>query len=124
MIRIVTLGELPPEVLDHVQRRAHATFGLGCEFEGEASLPKGARDKETLAYDAPKLLAEVNDRTREERLRVLSKAQQASHRNEQIVIDNCNAAALQEIVHRLRLLKALAAAGHGRQMGMHTLQIE
>lgn len=63
MIRIVTLGELPPEILDHVQRRAHATFGLGCEFAGEASMPKAARDKETLAYDAPKLLAEIDDRT-------------------------------------------------------------
>ena len=63
MIRIVTLGELPPEVLDHVQRRAHATVGLGCEFAGEASLPKSARDKESLAYDGPKLLAEIDDRT-------------------------------------------------------------
>ncbi|MBS2022732.1 MAG: hypothetical protein JST92_10000 [Deltaproteobacteria bacterium] len=63
MIRIVTLSVLPIEVIDHVTRRVHAAYGLGCEIEGEAHLPKGARDKDTNAFDGPKLLAEIDDKT-------------------------------------------------------------
>jgi predicted Zn-dependent protease len=63
MIRIVTLGEVSPEVLDHVARRVHAAYGMGCEQEGEAQLPKAALVDDDEAYDAVKLLAEVDDDT-------------------------------------------------------------
>jgi len=64
MIRIVTLGELPSEVLDHVARRVHAAYGMGCEIAGSAELPeKEAWNKDEDAYDAVKVLAEVDDDT-------------------------------------------------------------
>ena len=63
MIRIVTLGDFPPEVLEHVSRRVHAAYGMGCEFAGDAGLPKSAWNDDEDAYDAPKLLTEVDDDT-------------------------------------------------------------
>ena len=63
MIRIVTLGDFPPEVLDHVSRRVHAAYGMACELAGDAGLPKSAWNDDEDAYDAPKLLADVDDDT-------------------------------------------------------------
>ena len=63
MIRIVTLNEFPPEVVDHVARRLNAAYGLGCEVQGDAELPEDALDATQEAYDGPKLLAEVDDDT-------------------------------------------------------------
>lgn len=63
MIRIVTLGAFAPEVVEHVSRRVHAAYGLGCQLEGEAAIPKSARDKETGAIEATRLLADVDDDT-------------------------------------------------------------
>ena len=63
MIRIVTLGEFPPDVLDHAQRRIHAAYGMGCELQGEAKLPKSAFTADQDAYDGPKLLDQVDDDT-------------------------------------------------------------
>ena len=56
MIRLVTLGEFPSEVLEHVSRRLHAAYGMGCEIEGQAELPDGALGDDQESYDAPKLL--------------------------------------------------------------------
>ena len=61
MIRIVTLGEFPPEVLDFVSRRVHAAYGMGCELEGEADLPREAVDEEQSAYNAVKLVEKIDD---------------------------------------------------------------
>lgn len=61
MIRIVTLSDLPPDVVDHVARRLNATYGLGTEIEGEAALPEDALDATQEAYNAPKLLEEIED---------------------------------------------------------------
>jgi len=61
MIRIVTLNDFPPDVVDHVARRLNAAYGLGTEIEGEADLPESALDDSQEAYDAPKLLNEVDD---------------------------------------------------------------
>ena len=63
MIRIVTLNDIPPDVVEHVARRLHAAYGMGCEVEGEAGLPKSALDDEQGGYDGPKLLADVDDET-------------------------------------------------------------
>jgi predicted Zn-dependent protease len=63
MIRIVTLAEIPMEVLEHVSRRLHAAFGLGCEVEGEAELPETAWAAGRDSLDAPRLLADVDDET-------------------------------------------------------------
>src|SRR5205085_2407491 len=63
MIRIVTLNEFPPEVVDHVARRLNAAYGLGTEVEGDAELPEDALDEAQSAYDAPKLLGEIDDET-------------------------------------------------------------
>ena len=63
MIRIVTLSEIPPDVVDHVSRRLHAAYGMGCEVEGEADLPRSALVEEESAYDGAKLLANVDDET-------------------------------------------------------------
>jgi archaemetzincin len=63
MIRIVTLGEFPPDVLEHLSRRVHAAYNMGCELEGDAALPKSAWSSHDEAFDAPKLLAEVDDDT-------------------------------------------------------------
>jgi predicted Zn-dependent protease len=63
MIRIVTLNDLPPDVVEHVARRVHAAYGMGCEVQGSAEAPDSALDEETNAYDGPKLLAEVDDET-------------------------------------------------------------
>jgi len=61
MIRIVTLSEFPPEVVDFVARRLHAAYGMGCELEGEGELPKGAMDDEQSAWDAVKAVEEMDD---------------------------------------------------------------
>jgi archaemetzincin len=61
MIRIVTLSEFSPDVVDLVSRRLHAAYGMGCEFEGEGELPRGAVDDEQDGYDAVKLLDEIDD---------------------------------------------------------------
>jgi predicted Zn-dependent protease len=61
MIRIVTLSELPSEVIDLVTRRLHAAYGMGCELEGEGDIPKGALDDEQSAYDAVKAVDEMDD---------------------------------------------------------------
>ncbi len=63
MIRIVTLGEFPPDVLDHVQRRLHAAYGMGCELQGEAKLPKSALDQALGGYDGAKLIDQIDDDT-------------------------------------------------------------
>jgi predicted Zn-dependent protease len=63
MIRIVTLNDIPPDVVEHVARRVHAAYGMGCEVEGSAEAPDSALDEDQNAYDAPKLLAEVDDET-------------------------------------------------------------
>ena len=61
MIRIVTLNEFPPDIVDHVARRLNAAYGLGTEIEGDAELPDGALGDDQTAYDGPKLLAKVED---------------------------------------------------------------
>ena len=38
MIRIVTLSEFPPDVVDFVTRRVHAAYGMGSELEGEGEI--------------------------------------------------------------------------------------
>src|SRR5205823_13247933 len=63
MIRLVTLGEFPEEVLDHVARRLNAAYGIDCEIEGEAELPDGALSDDQTTYDAVKLLDEIEDET-------------------------------------------------------------
>jgi len=55
MIRIVTLSEFPPDVVDFIARRVHAAYGMGCEFEGEGEMPDAALDEEQSAYNAPKI---------------------------------------------------------------------
>ena len=61
MIRIVTLSEFPPDVIDFVTRRLHAAYGMGSELEGEGEIPKGALDDEQSAYDAVKAVDEMDD---------------------------------------------------------------
>ena len=61
MIRIVTLSEFPPDVIDFVSRRIHAAYGMGCELEGDGAVPKGALDDEQSAYDAVKMVDEMDD---------------------------------------------------------------
>jgi predicted Zn-dependent protease len=61
MIRIVTLSEFPPDVLDVVTRRIHAAYGMGAELEGEGEIPKGALDDESSAYDAVKIVEDMDD---------------------------------------------------------------
>ena len=56
MIRIVTLSEFPPEVVDFVARRLHAAYGMGCELEGEGELPKGAMDDDVQLYADDKII--------------------------------------------------------------------
>ena len=63
MIRIVTLGDFSPEVLEHLSRRVHAAYGMGCELAGDAPMPKAAWVSAEDAFDAPKLLEEVDDDT-------------------------------------------------------------
>ena len=63
MIRLVTLGEFPSEVLEHVARRLHAAYGMGCEIEGEAELPESALSDDQETYLAPKLLEQIDDDT-------------------------------------------------------------
>ncbi|HEY6146257.1 MAG TPA: hypothetical protein VIZ69_01110 [Thermoanaerobaculia bacterium] len=63
MIRLVTLSEFPPDVLDHVARRLNAAYGIGCEIEGEAELPDGALADDQTSYDAVKLLDQIEDET-------------------------------------------------------------
>src|SRR6266851_1182433 len=63
MIRLVTLSEFPSEVLEHVARRLHAAYGMGCEIEGEAELPESALADDQESYQAPKLLEEIDDDT-------------------------------------------------------------
>ena len=60
MIRLVTLGEFPSEVLEHVARRLHAAYGMGCEIEGQAELPDAALADDQETYQAPKLLEEID----------------------------------------------------------------
>src|SRR5205807_171582 len=60
MIRIVTLSEFPPDVIDFVSRRIHAAYGMGCELEGEGEMPRGALDDEQSAYDAVKAVEEMD----------------------------------------------------------------
>jgi predicted Zn-dependent protease len=61
MIRIVTLSEFPPDVIDFVSRRLHAAYGMGCEFEGEGRIPKGALDHEQSKFDAVKVVEQIDD---------------------------------------------------------------
>lgn len=61
MIRIVTLSEFPPDVIDFVSRRIHAAYGMGCELEGEGEVPRGALDDDQSAYDAVKIVDEIDD---------------------------------------------------------------
>jgi predicted Zn-dependent protease len=61
MIRIVTLSEFPPDVIDFVSRRIHAAYGMGCELEGEGEVPRGALDDEQSTYDAVKIVDEMDD---------------------------------------------------------------
>jgi len=61
MIRIVTLSEFPPDVIDFVSRRLHAAYGMGCEFEGEGEMPKGAMDDEQSGWDASKAVEQMDD---------------------------------------------------------------
>jgi predicted Zn-dependent protease len=61
MIRIVTLSEFPPDVIDLVTRRVHAAYGMGCELEGEGDMPGGAFDEEQSAWDAVKAVEEMDD---------------------------------------------------------------
>jgi len=61
MIRIVTLSEFPPDVIDLVSRRLHAAYGMGSEFEGEGEMPKAAFDEEQGGYDAVKVIDEIDD---------------------------------------------------------------
>ena len=61
MIRIVTLSEFPPDVVDFVSRRLHAAYGMGSELEGEGEIPSGAMDDEQSAYDAVKAVEEMDD---------------------------------------------------------------
>src|SRR6266403_1819477 len=61
MIRIVTLSEFPPDVVDFVSRRLHAAYGMGSELEGEGEIPSSALDDEQSAYDAVKTLEEMDD---------------------------------------------------------------
>jgi hypothetical protein len=61
MIRIVTLSEFPPDVIDFVTRRLHAAYGMGCELEGEGEIPADALDDEQSAYDAVKVVDEMDD---------------------------------------------------------------
>lgn len=63
MIRIVTLNELPSEVVEHVARRLHAAYGMGCEMAGEAELPETALGEDQESYDGSKLLANIDDDT-------------------------------------------------------------
>jgi len=50
-------------VLEHVARRLHAAYGMGCEIEGEAELPEAALAEDQESYLAPKLLEEIDDDT-------------------------------------------------------------
>jgi archaemetzincin len=61
MIRIVTLSEFPPDVIDFVSRRVHAAYGMGSELEGEGEMPRGALDDEQSAYNAVKAVEEMDD---------------------------------------------------------------
>ncbi|HYY52735.1 MAG TPA: hypothetical protein VE755_07680, partial [Myxococcales bacterium] len=61
MIRIVTLSEFQPDVIDFVTRRLHAAYGMGCELEGEGEIPNAAMDDEQSAYDAVKAVEEMDD---------------------------------------------------------------
>ena len=61
MIRIVTLSEFPPDIIDHVSRRIHAAYGMGCELEGDGQLPKGAVDDDQSSYDASKIISLMDD---------------------------------------------------------------
>jgi len=61
MIRIVTLSEFPPDVIDYVSRRLHAAYGMGSELEGEGEMPASALDDEQSAYDAVKAVDEMDD---------------------------------------------------------------
>jgi len=61
MIRIVTLSEFPADVIDFVTRRLHAAYGMGCELEGEGEIPADALDDEQSAYDAVKVVDEMDD---------------------------------------------------------------
>lgn len=61
MIRIVTLSEFPPEVIDLVARRIHAAYGMGAEVEGAGELPSEALDEEQTSYDGPKLLENIEE---------------------------------------------------------------
>ena len=61
MIRIVTLSEFPPDIIDFVSRRIHAAYGMGCELEGDGAVPKGALDDEQSAFDAVKIVEEMDD---------------------------------------------------------------
>jgi len=60
MIRIVTLSEFPPDVVDFVSRRLHAAYGMGSELEGEGEIPARLDDEQS-AYDAVKALEEMDD---------------------------------------------------------------
>lgn len=61
MIRIVTLSDLPPDVLDMVTRRIHAAYGMGAEFEGSGETPKDALDDDQSAVDAVKLIEGMDE---------------------------------------------------------------
>ncbi len=61
MIRIVTLSEFPPDVVDFVTRRVHAAYGMGSELEGEGEMPDSALDEEQSAYNAAKVVDDMDD---------------------------------------------------------------
>ena len=61
MIRIVTLSEFPPDVIDFVSRRIHAAYGMGCELEGEGDVPKGSLDDDQEGLDAVKIVETMDD---------------------------------------------------------------
>jgi archaemetzincin len=61
MIRIVTLSEFPPDVVDFVTRRVHAAYGMGSELEGEGEMPDTALDEEQSAYNAAKVVDDMDD---------------------------------------------------------------
>lgn len=59
MIHVMTLGEVAPEVVEHVCKRLFSAYGVGAEVAGEAELPEEAYDEERGGYLAPVLLKEA-----------------------------------------------------------------
>lgn len=55
MIRVVTLDEFDPKVLERLQKTLYTAFGVGAEHSGHVDVPAG----HTEPYDAQQLLADV-----------------------------------------------------------------